>query len=114
NLGKLMPDRLRRGPLVGFDKYLNAGSARLGLRAVETSGLRKDGTEIPIEVSFSDMVLQGERRFVGFIRDITERKRAERELRENQEQFRVAREIQQRLFPKSAPTLPEFDLAGAT
>ncbi|PYJ00258.1 MAG: hypothetical protein DME25_21135, partial [Verrucomicrobia bacterium] len=80
----------------------------------ETAGLRKDGTEIPIEVSFSDLVLQGERRFVGFIRDITERKRAERELSENQEQFRVAREIQQRLFPKSAPASPGFDIAGAS
>ena len=62
----------------------------------------------------SDMVLQGEPRFVGFIRDITVRKRAERELRENQEQFRVAREIQQRLFPKSAPACPGFDIAGAS
>jgi sigma-B regulation protein RsbU (phosphoserine phosphatase) len=76
--------------------------------------LRKDGTEIPIEVSFSDMELNGERRFVGFIRDITQRKRAERELRENKEQFAVAREIQQRLFPKGAPACPGFDIAGAT
>jgi sigma-B regulation protein RsbU (phosphoserine phosphatase) len=81
---------------------------------VETVGLRKDGTEIPVEVSFSDMVLQGERRFVGFIRDITERKRTERELRENHEQFQVAREIQQRLFPKSAPACPGFDISGST
>jgi sigma-B regulation protein RsbU (phosphoserine phosphatase) len=113
-LGKLMPERLRSGPLAAFEKYLDAGAARLRLRAVETAGLRKDGAEIPIEVSFSDMVLQGERRFVGFIRDITERKRAERELRENQEQFQVARDIQQRLFPKSAPACPGFDIGGST
>ena len=83
-------------------------------RAAETVGRRKDGVEIPIEVSFSEMSLNGERRFVGFIRDITMRKRAEREIRESQEQFRVAREIQQRLFPKSAPVLEGFDIAGAT
>jgi len=83
-------------------------------RAAETVGRRKDGVEIPIEVTFSEMSLNGERRFVGFIRDITMRKRAEREIRESQEQFRVAREIQQRLFPKSAPVLPEFEIAGAT
>jgi len=114
SLGRLLPERLRSAPLAGLEKYLSADVAQLNLRAVETAGLRKDGTEIPIEVSFSDMVLQGERRFVGFIRDITERKRAERELRENQEQFRVAREIQQRLFPKSAPDCPGFDIAGAS
>jgi serine phosphatase RsbU (regulator of sigma subunit) len=48
------------------------------------------------------------------VRDITERKRAERELLEHQEQFRIAREIQQRLFPKNAPALPGFDIGGAS
>src|SRR5438876_747796 len=43
-----------------------------------------------------------------------ERKRAEEELRTNQEQFRVAREIQQRLFPKSSPRSQVFDIAGAS
>src|SRR5436309_1624416 len=83
-------------------------------RASETVGRRKDGVQIPIEVSFSEVSLNGERRFVGFIRDITVRKRAEREIRESQEQFRVARERQQRLFPKCAPVLEGFDIAGAT
>ena len=35
-------------------------------------------------------------------------------VRENREQFRVAREIQQRLFPKTAPAVPPFDIAGAS
>ena len=43
---------------------------------------------------------------------VIQRKRAEQELRANEEQFRVAREIQQRLFPKSAPRLSGFDIAG--
>ena len=43
-----------------------------------------------------------------------ERKRAEETLRVNQEQFRVAREIQQRLFPKAAPQSGVFDIAGAS
>ena len=38
------------------------------------------------------MELEGKRWIVAFIRDISERKKAEKELRENQEQFRVARE----------------------
>lgn len=110
----LLPERLHGGPFGTFDKYVNHDTTRLALHAIETSGLRRDGSEIPIEVRFSDMLLRGERRFVAFIRDITERKRAERELRENQEQFRVAREIQQRLFPKSAPACPGFDIGGST
>ena len=43
-----------------------------------------------------------------------ERKRAEEELRDTQEQFRVAREIQQRLFPKAPPHFGPFDIAGAS
>ena len=114
SLTLLQPERLRGVHLASIQRYLQTGIKKLNWRALETVGLRKDGAEIPIEVSFSDMDLNGERRFVGFVRDITERKRAERELRQNQEQFRVAREIQQRLFPKAAPALPGFDIAGAS
>ncbi len=114
HLGMLFPENLRKAPLAGFDRFLNHGATKIHLKSVETTGLRKDGTEIPIEVSFSDMELDGERRYVCFIRDITARKLAERELRDNQEQFRVAREIQQRLFPKSPPACPGFDMAGAS
>ena len=114
NLSLLQPERLSSGHHAGVARYLQTGLRRVNWRATETVARRKDGVEIPIEVSFSDMVLNGERRFVGFVRDITERKRAEKELRENKEQFRVAREIQQRLFPKSAPVLDGFDIAGAT
>ncbi len=43
-----------------------------------------------------------------------ERIRIEDELRETREQFRVAREIQQRLFPKAPPHFEPFDIAGAS
>jgi serine phosphatase RsbU (regulator of sigma subunit) len=42
------------------------------------------------------------------------RKRAEQELRANEEQFRAAREVQERLFPKTAPALSGFDIAGVS
>src|ERR1051325_1169840 len=104
-LSMLQAENLRSLHLAGLGRYLKTGVKKLNWRATETVGLRKDGTEFPIEVSFSEMEWSGARQFVGFIRDITERKRAEQELRENQEQFRVAREIQQRLFPKDAPQI---------
>src|SRR6266481_5382302 len=43
-----------------------------------------------------------------------QRKQAENQLRQTQEQFRVAREIQQRLFPKFAPRFGPFEIAGAS
>jgi PAS domain S-box-containing protein len=114
NVIMLQPVRARGQYIAAVQRFLSSGAKRLKWRPIETLGLRKDGAEIPVEVSFSAMDLGGELRFVAFIRDITERKRAERELRENKEQFRVARDIQQRLFPKSAPALAAFEIGGAS
>lgn len=114
SLTRLQPEYLRALHREGIQRYLRTGQKRLNWRATETTGLRKDGTEIPIEVAFSDMEWGGKRWFVGFVRDVTERKRAEEVLHENQEQFRIAREIQQHLFPKAAPELEGFEIAGAS
>ncbi len=113
-LAALLPDELRSEEARGIENYLRTGDKANIPRVVETVGRRKDGREIVIEVSFTSMEMHGERRHVAFVRDITARKRTERQLRDNQEQFQVAREIQQRLFPKSAPALDGFDIAGVT
>jgi serine phosphatase RsbU (regulator of sigma subunit) len=103
----LQPETVRNSPLAGIAEYLAAGS-----HSRESTAVRKDGRQIITAVSSSHLVLQGQPLYVGFIRDITERKRAEAELRESQEQMLVAREIQQRLFPAKAPAIPGFDIAG--
>lgn len=82
--------------------------------AIESLGRRRSGEEFPADLSFNELTLEGERRLVCFIRDITERKRAERELLANQEAFRIARNIQQHLFPRSAPKPAGFDIAGVS
>lgn len=51
------------------------------------------------------------------VRYAIERRRrwnAEQALRASEAKMRVAREIQQRLFPAEAPTIPGFDIAGAS
>lgn len=46
----------------------------------ETTGLRRDGTRFPIELSVNGIDVGGRRLFVAIVRDVTERKRIEREL----------------------------------
>ncbi len=75
-------------------------------------GRRKDGGEVEIDVAVTEMRMGEQQWVVFFFRDVTERRRAERELAHSREEFAAAREIQQRLFPKSSPDLPGFEIAG--
>ena len=44
----------------------------------EVEGQRKDGSTFPLELAVSEMIIDGEQRFTGIVRDITERKESER------------------------------------
>ena len=48
------------------------------------------------------------------VRDVTERLKSQAAIRDSAEEFRVAREIQQHLFPKQPPIIDGFDIAGAS
>ena len=114
NLTLLLPERIRADHRDSFARMLVSGVGTDRRHVIETIGVRKDHQEAILEIAFNDMELQGRRWFVALIRDVTERKRAEQELRENEEQFRVAREIQQHLFPKTSPRIPGFEIAGSS
>jgi sigma-B regulation protein RsbU (phosphoserine phosphatase) len=77
-----------------------------------TVGRRRDGSVVEIDVAINDMRMGEQLWVVFFFRDVTERRRVERELQKTREEFAAAREIQQRLFPKSDPELPGFEIAG--
>lgn len=64
-------------------------SRRMAERS-EVYGRRKSGEEFPAEVAISRMVVDGELRFTAILRDVSERRRTERALRESEELFRTA------------------------
>jgi sigma-B regulation protein RsbU (phosphoserine phosphatase) len=110
----LQPASQHWSPDGGLRRYLSSAAPGRHWRARETLGLKKDGTEFPVEVAFSNIQIDQKISFVVFFRDISDRKRTEEELLENKEQFRVARDIQQHLFPKSPPKFSGLDIAGTT
>jgi PAS domain S-box-containing protein len=67
--------------------YLQTGVAKVIGIGREVVGLRKDGSTFPMELAVSAFRLGGRRFFTGIVRDITERKRLERELRRRAEEL---------------------------
>src|SRR5918995_3562389 len=84
----LMPERYRELCVGGLHRYLRTGEARVVGGTTELVGLRKDGSEFPIEMSLGETHEDGERLFTGVIRDVTERKEVEKALEESEERFR--------------------------
>ena len=80
-LTMLMPEMMRNLHENGFKRYLATGKRHLNWQGVEVIAQRKDGLTFPVEVSFGEMTNDGHKVFTGFIRDISEKKKAEEALR---------------------------------
>jgi PAS domain S-box-containing protein len=73
----LMPEFLRKMHDDGLRRYLATGRRHINWQGTELTGLRKNGQEFPVEISFGEVTTDGHRIFTGFVRDISERKQAE-------------------------------------
>ena len=92
----LVPQRYRgnhahyRGDFYRHPSLRPMGSGR------DLFALRKDGSELPVEISLSPMEIENEMLVIGIIRDISDRKRAERALKiANKELSRSNKELEE-------------------
>lgn len=80
SLALIMPERFRQNHRKGINRFIRTNERHIIGNTVEMIGMRKDGSEFPIELSLSSWTFDGEIFFTGIIRDITERKHAELEI----------------------------------
>jgi PAS domain S-box-containing protein len=77
----IVPPSLRARHRSGFARYVQTGEGTILGRRIEITGMRADGAEFPVELAITRINLPGPPMFTGFLRDITERKQSEAELR---------------------------------
>ncbi len=95
----IIPERFREKHKEGFERFRSTGTGNLIGKTVEVAGTRKNGSEIPIELSLSSVKLKDKWCAIGLIRDITDRKRAERRLNA---QYAVTRTLSESTTLKDA------------
>ncbi len=82
NVSMLMPPPLREEHDEYLARYISTGESSVIGRDRDVFAQKADGTELPIELAVIELHDGGKRHFIGTVRDVTERRRQERELLE--------------------------------
>ena len=102
NMKEIIPRSLRRWFEDGLAHHFSSEKGPAAGSRIEMPILRSDGSQFPAEVTIARINLQGEPTFTVFVRNITQRKQADAELRslpqriikaQEVERSRVAREL---------------------
>jgi PAS domain S-box-containing protein len=89
----ILPPALRERHYQSLERYVESKHGALLGRRVEMTAMRADGTEFPIELALTRTSAEGPPIFMAYLRDITERRRAEESLRASAAEFRAVFEL---------------------
>lgn len=82
----IIPEQHRKAHEIGLRRFIASGEAHVLGRRIEITAIGKDSKEFPVELSISDINSSSGVLFVGFLRDIRDRKQAEQRLRRQAEE----------------------------
>ena len=77
----IVPDAFREAHRNGMQHWKNTGEGPVLGARLELLAMRKDRSEFPIEISITPLDIMGKTLFTAFVRDITDQKLAEEELK---------------------------------
>jgi PAS domain S-box-containing protein len=77
----IVPPSLRARHRQGLARFLETEHSTILDRRIELTGMHKNGTEFPMELTVTRIPLPGPPTFTAYLRDITDRKQVEAELR---------------------------------
>lgn len=83
----IIPERYREMHSEGMKRYLQTGTANVLNRTIEVTALNRKGEEFSIDLSIVSIQQSNKPFFCAFIRDISERKKTENELRRLKETY---------------------------
>jgi PAS domain S-box-containing protein len=89
----IIPLPLREGHRRGFARYLATGEAQIIGKRLEMTAVRADGSEFPVELTVTRIPFDGAPSFTGYLRDITDRKQSEENLRRSEAYLAEAQEL---------------------
>ncbi|MDB4946408.1 MAG: Blue-light-activated protein [Labilithrix sp.] len=90
----IIPERFRREHEDGVARLRATGIPSILGKRVERWAMRADGTEIPVELSVSRVGTATASVYVGFIRDLSDKRMAEAALRRSEEELRQAQKME--------------------
>ncbi len=84
----IIPERYRERHKSGMKRYLESHESKVLNKIMELEGLRRDGSEFSVEITIVSIKQNDSEFFCAFLRDISERKKVEAELRESELRYR--------------------------
>lgn len=116
-LTMIMPERFKEKHQKGMNRVISTGETRIIGKMIEVAGLRKDGSEFPLELSLSKWRTGEGIFFTGIMRDITERKRIEAKLQRTNKRMKsdlaTAEKVQKSLLPRESLRMEGVNFARA-
>ena len=86
---ELLTPRLRPALMAGFNRALTTGNISLARHPLETTGLKQDGTEFPLELTFDGAKYDDKWVFFFMLRDTTYVRQSEQSLHRLNQQLRA-------------------------